>query len=174
MNIRKTYYGVPNVKCLLNAIDRVCGLFPHTSNRIKLLQVTCMQETKLGTYKDPTPNGAGTGVMQCDRIAFENIKKRFTTEPNKKAYLDIIEEEFGIDLKHLEYNELKYGFIPSIIISVFHYLLIPKPLPNKDDLDGLWEYYKKYYNTTKGKATKEEFMKNIQQLKTVLKEVNYE
>ena len=32
------------------------------------------------------------------------------------------------------------------------YARIPEKLPSKNDLKGIWNYYKRYYNTPKGKA----------------------
>lgn len=39
-----------------------------------------------------------------------------------------------------------------------HYRRKPGALPSGDDLEGMWKYYKKYYNTERGAATHEQFM----------------
>jgi hypothetical protein len=37
------------------------------------------------------------------------------------------------------------------------YWLVPHPLPAADDRDGLWHYYKKFWNSTAGATTKTQF-----------------
>ena len=56
---------------------------------------------------------------------------------------------------HLIFN-LKYA---TQIARIF-YSRIKVPLPAKNDLEGIWNYYKVHYNTVGGKATESEFMNN--------------
>ena len=41
-----------------------------------------------------------------------------------------------------------------------HYRRRSEPLPQHTDIEAIWEYYKKYYNTHLGKAEKEESIKH--------------
>jgi len=41
-----------------------------------------------------------------------------------------------------------------------HYYRKSEPLPESDDVRALGEYWKKHYNTVKGKGTVDEFVEN--------------
>jgi hypothetical protein len=51
---------------------------------------------------------------------------------------------------------LKY----ATAMARIHYLRISEPLPQFNDIEGMWNYYKQYYNTPKGAATRDQFMGN--------------
>jgi hypothetical protein len=50
----------------------------------------------------------------------------------------------------------------AILICRGAYLSINRPLPARDDVAGMAAYWKKYYNTKRGKGTEEEFIANYE------------
>ena len=46
---------------------------------------------------------------------------------------------------------------------LIHYLRVAEKIPVAGDLDAMWDYYKKYYNTSAGKANKEHSIKKYQE-----------
>ena len=55
-------------------------------------------------------------------------------------------------------TELVHNLKYATIMARIHYLRVPVPLPKFDDINSLANYYKKFYNTEKGKATPEKFI----------------
>jgi hypothetical protein len=49
----------------------------------------------------------------------------------------------------------------ATFMARFFYLIIPEELPPAHDLKAQWEYYKKYWNTSLGKAKEEDFYRNV-------------
>jgi hypothetical protein len=56
--------------------------------------------------------------------------------------------------------QLHGNLIYQIIMTRLHYYRVPKPLPEFNDIEGMAHYWKKYYNTNKGKGTILEFIEN--------------
>lgn len=48
----------------------------------------------------------------------------------------------------------------STLVARMKYFRDPHPLPPASDIDGLWIYYKRCWNTHLGGTTKEEFIKS--------------
>ena len=70
-----------------------------------------------------------------------NVKMSFFTLPKEEDWAWILETNIAA----------------MISFCRLHYRRIPKPLP-KQHLDEQWIYYKKYYNTERGKATNDHWM----------------
>ena len=70
-----------------------------------------------------------------------NVKLSFFTLPKEEDWAWILETNIAA----------------MISFCRLHYRRIPKPLP-KQNLDEQWIYYKKYYNTERGKATNDHWM----------------
>lgn len=124
----------------------------YSSEAEELLVFTCAAESDGGTFVQQI-NGPALGVYQMQPSTYTDIWINYIRARNQLATLMAL---------HLGCNR-----IPDITRLIFdlqfatamtriHYLRIIGKLPKADDVDGLWEYYKKHYNTEKGKATKEE------------------
>jgi len=70
-----------------------------------------------------------------------NVKLSYFTLPKEEDWAWILETNIAA----------------MISFCRLHYRRIPKPLP-KQNLDEQWIYYKKYYNTERGKATNDHWM----------------
>ena len=70
-----------------------------------------------------------------------NVKLSYFTLPKEEDWAWILETNIAA----------------MISFCRLHYRRIPKPLPKKN-LDEQWIYYKKYYNTERGKATNDHWM----------------
>lgn len=53
-------------------------------------------------------------------------------------------------------SELITNLMLAATMARIHYMRNKEPLPKANDVDAIWEYYKKYYNTQLGKAKKNE------------------
>lgn len=63
------------------------------------------------------------------------------------------------ELAKTRFEELEYNLKLSILFCRLRYLIYPDPIP--EDLIGQAEYWKKVYNTYKGKGTVQEYINNF-------------
>ena len=146
------YYGFVSERGVVEYIDAICELLPNKDDRRVLMIATAYQETKMGRYKDPSTNRNGEGLFQFDPSIIEDTLSR-----TKKRIRARLEEKFDIDLDEVTHKNLNNMPLIQTILAALKYWIVPEPLPNKNDFDGMWNYYKIYFNSIKGKATKEEF-----------------
>lgn len=128
-----------------------------SDSAINLILGTCAQESRFGTYIAQI-KGPALGIYQM--------------EPN--TYYDIIDNY----LNHREFTKRRifsfcgYETEPShhmlicnlrlsTIFCRIHYLRVPEKIPDANDIEGLASYWKRYYNTYKGRGTEEEFIDNF-------------
>lgn len=156
------YYGLTSIEMLVQIVYAVCNVLGRGNNdKAALLMLeTAAQETRLGTLKDNTPYKAGRGVFQCDLVGFVDVQGRVGIK-DYQAVLDA----FGIDLKKASHSQLDYSPLLAAIICRLFYKLRPEPIP--DDLEGRARYWKRFYNTSQGKGTPEQYVSNSQMLNAV-------
>jgi len=149
------YYGITDIQQIFDTVEEVCTVLGNGGNSCanKLILGTIAAETRFGTYKDPTPFKAGSGLCQMDYVGYKEVINR-TREHNEQ----LLNENFGIDILKVEFNDLEYNPLLSIIFCRLFYKLIPEEI--KDDVSNLAYYWKRYYNTKAGKGTKEHFIGN--------------
>lgn len=146
-----SYYGLTNTQQLQDCISAACALFPNSTNATALLLETAAVETRLGTYPDPTPNGAGRGVFQCDPIGFKDVLAR-----TPAADLAAIKTTFNIDLTTLPHAALDVSPLAAALVARLFYRLVPKAIPST--LNERADYWKRYYNTAAGKGTPSKYL----------------
>ncbi len=151
------YYGLTQRIQAFDIVDAVVDALGGGENAKKLLLETAMQETKLGAFRDPTEYCAGTGICQHDEMPFYDIVNR-----TRERHLDIIKNEFGIDMEKVKWRELENSPLLSFLACRLHYKLIPLSIPGT--IDGRAAYWKKYYNTVDGKGTEEEYIRNARKV----------
>jgi len=122
-----------------------------SDNAEELLLFTCAVESDFGYYIAQV-GGSALGIYQCEPDTHEDIWKnyiRFRPEiwNTMQAWF-----QFHTMPAH---NLLMIRIDYATAVARIHYLRVKEALPNKGDIDGLWAYYKKYYNTESGKAEKE-------------------
>lgn len=118
---------------------------------LNLLLATCAQESHFGTYRRQI-HGPAVGIFQIEPATFNWLKGKY-----REKYPVV--EQYQID-------DLEFDDQASAMFARLRYYAYYQPLPNADDLEGLWKYYKRVYNTFKGAATKEEFMRNWERFVT--------
>ncbi len=149
-----SFYGLSRPAELPAIVQRVCDVLGHGFNRTAshLLLETMAVETRLGQFRDPTPNGAGRGICQFDPIAFRDVQDRASASD-----ILAIDAEFGINIKFLTHAQLDYSPVVSVIFCRLFYKLVKAPIP--PSMSGRAEYWKRYYNTVRGKGTVEDYAK---------------
>jgi len=146
-------YGLVALAQVKHFAQAVCDVLGKGEQNaaVWLLCETVAAETQYGTYKDPTPNGAGRGLGQIDKVPFEDVKARAS-----RADVDALKAAFDIDIKMIEWDDLNFSPLLSMIFTRLHYKLRPGAIPQT--LKGRAEYWKKYYNTVLGKGTVDQYI----------------
>ena len=121
------------IKSTLLPVDsRLCSVAA-----VELLMLTAAAESQLGRYLYQV-NGPALGVFQIEPDTAYDIRDRLF-------------HEFGLPGFHTA--QLVYSLRISIIVARLKYWDFPEPLPHERQIKKLAEYYKRYYNTSAGKAT---------------------
>lgn len=151
------YYGHETEDEIKDIIGEVCDVFsdgyPNKADLFirsyQLITETLLAETQFGTFPDTT-NESGFGIAQYEEITFEDTKKR------SMKYQDFIYARWGVNIAFLQLIELRYNVFLSVLFCRLFYKLVPEPIP--DTLEGRARYWKKYYNTSRGKGTEEHYI----------------
>lgn len=125
----------------------------------ELLVFTCAAESLGGTYLHQV-QGPAVGIFQMEPNTYTDIWVNYIRGRNQLATLMAL--HMGCN-RIPDVERMIYDLHFAAAMARIHYLRHSGKLPKKDDVDGIWEYYKKYYNTVKGKATKEESIKKYKQ-----------
>ena len=111
----------------------------------ELLMLTMATETHLGEYLEQD-GGPASGIYQIEPATEHDIHMN---------YLAYREEKANKVYSHMSMygDDLKYNLPYQTILARVHYMRVSDPLPSKDDIEGLAEYWKKHWNTEEGKGT---------------------
>ena len=149
-------------KYLIQAPLNEVGIYSRDAE--ELLIATAAQESVLGTYLHQE-SGPACGIYQMEPNTHDSLWNHFL----------ITTHNTGQEITTLGYHILKtcnYTLRPdasfmthnlwyaSLMARVF-YMDIEDPLPHHDDYESIWTYYKTYWNTKFGKATRAEFFANL-------------
>lgn len=117
----------------------------------EILVFTCAVETQGGTYLKQI-NGNALGIYQMEPLTHTDIWQNFIK--SKPQLLFQLLNMFNISQIPSE-ERMIYDLRYATAMARLFYKRFTKKFPNVDDIDGIWEYYKTYYNTEKGKAERE-------------------
>ena len=120
----------------------------YSPSAVELLMLTCAVESNFGTYIKQV-KGPALGVFQMEPSTEKDIHKNFL---KYKPQLATTVRDFAGNFINPELD-LRANLTYAIIMARVHYLRVPVPLPEVDDLVGLAKYWKKYYNTHLGKGS---------------------
>lgn len=148
----KLYYGMTKRTDLVAIAQEVCEVLGNGTNgtAVDLLLETCASETGMGQIEDKTKNLAN-GIQQFDKLPFEDTKLRASKSDKLKIY-----NYYGINIDWVEWSDLRYNPLLSFIFARLKYKKIPAEIPLLRN--ERYDYYKKWYNSYLGKATREHFL----------------
>jgi hypothetical protein len=130
----------------------------YSKNAEEILVFTCAAESLGGTLLQQV-KGPALGIYQIEPNTYTDIWVNYIRARNQLATLMAI--HFGCN-KIPEVERVIYDLHFATAMARIHYLRMPGNLPDAKDIDGIWDYYKKYYNSEKGKAKKEDSIKKYQ------------
>jgi hypothetical protein len=123
-------------------------LIMYSDEAVELLIFTCANESNGGTYLKQI-SGPALGIYQMEPTTYNDIWQNYIMK-NSSILLRFI-HGFGINSMPSE-ERLIYDLRFATAMARIHYERVKQPLPAIYDLDGIWNYYKQYYNTCEGKA----------------------
>ncbi len=121
----------------------------------QLIMGTAAQESQMGRYLKQL-NGPALGPFQMEPFTFNDLYDRLVkTHAGVEMY---IFRELGKDCRFPD--AMKYNLAIATVMCRLKYLSIKANLPKEDDVEGMAAYWKKYYNTPKGKGDPVTFVQN--------------
>ncbi|MBY0416452.1 MAG: hypothetical protein K2W88_00115 [Pararheinheimera sp.] len=151
------YYGVVSYFQLRDIARAVCNVigFGANHNADVMLLKTCAAETNFGTFKDPTPDGAGRGVAQVDEGTFLWLRGKYGSH----KLGELIRQAFDVDIRRVNHDDLDYNPLLCCIFARLKYWTITEPIPT-DEYEQA-EYWKEHYNSAAGGGSPEHFVKQV-------------
>lgn len=131
----------------------------YSEDAMELLVFTCAVESEGGTYLKQI-HGPALGIYQMEPETYNDIWANFL-KGNNSILLRLI-SNFGIVNMPSE-DRMIYDLRFATAMVRLHYLRVPANLPDKDNVEAIWKYYKAHYNTYLGKADKTKSLKLYQE-----------
>lgn len=118
---------------------------------VELLMFTCAVESDGGTYLKQI-KGPALGIYQMEPETYNDIWQNYLR--GKNSLLMMLLSNFQCAYMPSE-DRMIYDLRFATAMARIHYARIAAPLPPSSSLDGMWSYYKNYYNTSNGAAEKD-------------------
>lgn len=130
----------------------------YNTDAEELLVFTCATESLGGKYLQQV-NGPALGIYQMEPDTYTDIWENYIK--NRGALLNMLTLNFDVARIPLP-ERMVYDLRFATAMARLHYARVKEPLPSAKDVDAIWKYYKKYYNTPLGKAEQESAVKHYQ------------
>ena len=139
-----------NSKQLRNLIIKptLQELAMYSEEAEELLVFTCAVESLGGTFLKQL-NGPALGIYQMEPETYNDLWQNYIY--NKPNILLILTSQFS-NYNMPPEDKLIYDLRFATVMTRLFYLRIKEALPPKDNVELIYAYYKKYYNTSKGAA----------------------
>jgi hypothetical protein len=120
----------------------------YSEDAVELLVFTCAVESEGGTYLHQI-KGPALGIYQMEPATYNDIWANYILL--KSELSTILFHNFDVGRMPSE-DRLIYDLRYATAMARLFYRRVSEALPNHNRIDDVWEYYKKYWNTYKGKA----------------------
>lgn len=127
-------------------------LLLYSPDAEELLVFTCAVESLGGTYLHQV-NGPALGIYQMEPVTYNDIWETYI-KPRGPLTMRLM-TNFHLPSMPSE-EQLIYDLRYATAMSRIFYARVKEPLPSASDENAIWDYYKKYYNTSQGAAVKED------------------
>ena len=147
------------------ALREISSFIPYSESAVNLILGTAAQESQF-YYLDQTTPGPGPafGIYQMEA----NTHADHTAWLKQKPEFWKLVQEY--EIVHLDNcSEMHGNLYYATIMCRIHYWRISEGLPSSNDVIGMANYWKKYYNTFLGSGKPEEFIANYKRYVTNLK-----
>lgn len=126
----------------------------YSPDAVNLILGTIAQESQYGKYHRQLGNGPAFGIAQMEPATFNDIIKNYL-----RYHPEITERIKAVcHVNELNAIDLLNNDRLAVCMCRVNYLRVAAKLPIS--IEGYSAYWKKYYNTIKGKGTVSEFIRN--------------
>lgn len=130
----------------------------YSANAEELLCFTCAVESNGGEFI-VQENGPALGIFQMEPNTFTDLFQNFIYK--RAALLNLL--ALNLACPQLpRADRMIYDLKFAAAMARLFYERCPGSLPEATDVDGMWDYYKQFYNTPKGAAKKAQSIKAYQ------------
>lgn len=144
-------YNIRNYKLMLTEVLVDVGLYKEDA--VWLLLGTRAQESMFGKYNRQI-GGPALGTYQMEPATFKDIVKHFLRyKPELAAKIKEV-----CNVKRFDHKDLVENEKLAICFARLQFYRRPEPLPSKNDVCAMANYWKAHYNTFKGKGQPCEFV----------------
>jgi hypothetical protein len=131
------------------------GLYSDAARN--LLLGTCAQESNMGKYIHQI-DGPALGIYQMEPATHNDIWANYL------RYRDaLVDKIYLFAQEDIEAEQMIWNIKYATAMCRVHYLRVPHPLPDADDIEGLANYWKAHYNTHLGAGTIAQFYANYKE-----------
>lgn len=149
------------VRTVLQLMDMLThGAGFWTQSAEELVLGTIAKESLLLTW-DRQIGGPAVGACQMEPATESDMWDTWLL-PRRSDLVRMIRILCGA--KGPDPERLRLDIIYNIIMCRLRYYRVPEPLPDAHDVDGLAVYWKKFFNTHKGKGRPEQFVESYYEL----------
>lgn len=141
-------------------VDPVCDMLAHKASVPDplfirdLIVATAAQETAIGTHLHQTGAGPAISIYQFEKPTLDDVWRNFVTGNARfKSAVDAVMVPGILPVDQIMWN---LGFATLMCRLMYYRVKEPLP-PGPTTFDGMWHYYKKYWNSDLGAATPESF-----------------
>lgn len=132
----------------------------YSPNAEALVLGTALQESNLRFLRQ-LGGGPGLGLFQMEGKTHDDIWRNFLSYRRELAQKT---RELALsDAAIPQADELIWNLRYAAAMVRLHYFRVPEPLPEAGDVAGLSQYWKRYYNTERGRGTPAEFAHKFEQ-----------
>lgn len=124
---------------------------------VNLLLGTCAQESEMGRHVRQIGGGPAIGIYQIEPKTHDDVFYNYLVYHD-----DLMKKIHHWQLGGNRSEHLSSSIFYQTMIARLIYYRRPEKLPEADDVKGLANYWKQYYNTPVGHGTVEQFLRNYQ------------
>lgn len=141
---------------VLKILDLLNDRPPKGRGTIELLLGTAMQESELGVWLHQI-SGPAIGIWQIEPATARDLLNWL-----RAGHTELYQTLLTLSAQNFDLDEQMAGNLYfACAMARLYYWRIPEPLPAAGDIEGQWQYYKKYYNTPAGAATRTQYMQGF-------------
>jgi hypothetical protein len=141
----------------------VLGTAAHESNLEYLEQVTGANDTTLGP---------ALGLYQMERATYVDLVNRVIPlwarrSPRRRwidLYFEMMPHRFAVELRGWPPERMVGDLYLATAACRIRYWIVPEALPAADDVPALASYWKRHYNTLRGKGRVDDWIRHYERL----------
>lgn len=128
----------------------------YSPGAVNLLLGTVAAESSASHFAEYVKQirGPAVSIFQMEPDTLDDIYNNYLRyRPELRRRVDAL-----VDKNHSLADQMKWNMALAIVMARIHYRRVPKALPHHEDVEGMADYYKQYYNTVLGGSSTEKFI----------------